>query len=405
MRTMPLGSALAIGALTASLTGAPALHAQEGNRYPATLQFGTGLINTPVAWVSPTNADIWLQTSGKRIPYYVDESAMNFSTKVNSNISIDTHWLGRFSLGVSAYSQNPEYGFFGQALLVKPGQFAFLPAIAVGVRNVGKYDKEDRLLVAHDIELQGTGYEEVISGYANNFKTSPTVYGVATQEFQLGGAGASLSLGYGNGLFSDDGDLGDAYNEKGQIASGLFFGTRFVFHPSLNTTLTVLGENDAWDWNAGIIGDYRGITLGVYGTELEEGGKDCSTNEAGLCRVYNYSKLNVSLGYSGNIIDISRGVILRTRITDLTREQQRLRAEIIARERRISRLEAELRRAQAGELAEIARRRQELERQISDEREAIKRAVERLEQLERGRPPATPPSNPPQSSGTTPPSY
>jgi hypothetical protein len=40
-----------------------------------------------------------------------------------------------------------------------------------------------------------------------------------------------------------------------------------------------------------------------------------------------------------------------------------------------------LRRAQAGELAEIARRRQELEQQIQEEREAIRRATERLEQL------------------------
>jgi len=405
MRTMPLGGALVVGALTASLVSAPVLKAQAGNPYPATLQFGTGIINIPVAWISPTNADLWIQTSGKGIPYYVDPSEMNFATKVNSNISLETHWLGRFSVGVSAYSQNPEYGFFGQALLLKPGQFAFLPGIAVGVRNVGKYNKEDRLLVAHDIELQGTGYEEVIANYADRFDTSPTVYGVATQNFQLGGTEAGVTVGYGNGLFSEDGGLGRAYNDKGQIASGLFLGTRFVFHPSLNTTLSFLGENDGWDWNAGLVGDYRGISVGVYGTELEEGGKDCATNDRGLCRVYNYSKLNVSLGYNGNIVDISRGVILRGRVTDLTREQKRLRAEIIARERRIRRLEAELRRAQAGELAEIARRRQELERQITDEREAIKRAVERLEQLEKGRPPATPPSNPPQSSGITPPSY
>ena len=119
--------------------------------------------------------------------------------------------------------------------------------------------------------------------------------------------------------------------------------------------------------------------------------------------MYNYAKLNVSLGYSGNIIDISRGVLLRTRITDLEREQQRLRQEIAARERRIRGLEVTLREAQAGELREIARRRTELEQQIQQERDAIRRAMERLEQLERGQRPPTPPANPPANPPAQPP--
>lgn len=399
MRIMPPGgTAMFAGALVAAMALPSALCAQQRDPYPATLQFGTGLINIPTAWVSPTNSDIWIQTSGKVIEHYVEPSEMNVSTRWNSNLSIDTHWLGRFSIGVSAYSQNPEWGFFGQALLVKPDQFPNVPSIAIGVRNVGKYEHEDRLLVGHDIVLDpvDSTYDESTGVFAEGFSTSPTFYGVATQEFGFAGTwSGSLSLGYGNGLFSDDGDLGDDYNLKGQIAEGLFFGGRVVAHPSLNTSITLLAENDGWDWNAGLIGDWRGITLGVYGTELEEGSRDpgkCS-NE-GLCRVYNYAKLNVSLGYSGNIIDISRGVLLRSRISELEREQQRLRSEIASRERRITSLETALRRAQAGELAEIARRRQEMEQQIEEEREAIRRATERLEQLERQRQPP-PPANPP----------
>jgi hypothetical protein len=165
--------------------------------------------------------------------------------------------------------------------------------------------------------------------------------------------------------------------------------------------------------DAGVVGDWRGISLGIYGTELEEGSRSdakCARNGAALCRVYNYAKFNVSLGYSGNIIDISRGVILRSRITDLAREQQRLRAEIAARERRIAGLEVSLRRAQASELAQIAAQRQALEKQIADEREAIRQATERLQQLERSRtppanPPANPPARPPQGAGAPPPSF
>ena len=401
MRMLPPGgTAIITGALVAALALPSALSAQQRVPYPATLQFGTGLINIPVAWVSPINSDIWIQTSGKVIEHYIEPSEMNMSTRWNTNLSFDTHWLGRFSVGVSAYSQNIDWGFFGQALLIKPGQFANVPSIAIGVRNVGSYDNEDRLLVGHDIRLDpnDSTYNQETGVFYDDFSTAPTLYGVATQEFSSGSMwSGSISLGYGNGLFSDDGELGDDYNLKGQIAEGLFFGGRVVAQTSPNTSISLLAENDGWDWNAGIIGDWRGITLGIYGTELEEGSRNpskCPNIEA-LCRIYNYAKMNVSLGYSGNIIDISRGVLLRTRISELEREQQRLRSEIASRERRIAGLEAALRTAQAGELAEIARRRQELEQQIQEEREAIRRATERLEQLERQRQPPPPPANPP----------
>ena len=402
MRTMRT-SATWLVAIVATLAVAPVAHAQEGNEpYPATLHYGTGLINTPVAWVSPMSGDGWFNISGKRIQYYGPADA-TFATQFNTNVSLDTHWAGRFSIGVSAYSQNPEWGFFGQALLLKNNQVGFLPGIAVGVRNLGPYEHEERFLIGHDIKLnEATGeYEEVVVN--ENFKTSPTFYGVATKDFALSSMNArlpatrmSLSVGYGNGIFSDDGEGGAAYNEKGTIASGLFLGTRVVTHPTLNTTVTVLAENDAWDWNAGVVFNWRGLSAALYGTELEEGGRE---NENG--QIYNYTKINFALGYSGNIFDIARGVILRTRITDLTREQQRLRMDIAARNRRIAGLEVTLRQAQAGELTDIARRRAELEQQINEDREAIRRATERLNQIEQtgGRlpPPTTtpPPTSPP----------
>jgi hypothetical protein len=409
MRTMRSPVGLMPRAFAASLLLASAVSAQEAptvqrTPYPATLQFGTGLINIPVAWVSPRNADMWLNTSGKTIDHYVNVDAMNWAPRWNTNIAIDTHWLGRFSVGAAAYSQNPEWGFFGQVLLLREQDFqGYVPSLAVGVRNIGPYDHSDRLLIAHDIRLEGVQYVEDRLAVFDDLKSTPTFYAVATKEFGAPMAtSGSVSLGWGNGLFNDDGGLGDRYNDKGTIADGLFFGGRVSFHPTLNTTVTVLGENDAWDWNFGILGDWRGISLGIYGTELEEGSRDPS--KCDLCRVFNYRKWNVSLGYAGNLIDISRGVILRTRVTELTREQFRLRAEIANRERRIRALEVALRRAQAGELADIARRREELERQIQEERDAIRRAEERLQNIDRRPPQQTPPpqtpppSNPPPSS-------
>jgi uncharacterized coiled-coil protein SlyX len=138
----------------------------------------------------------------------------------------------------------------------------------------------------------------------------------------------------------------------------------------------------------------------VYGTELEEGGR----NGSGFY-VYNYTKFNVNLGYSGNIIDISRGVLLRTRITELTREQQRLNAEIAVRGRRIAGLEVALRKAQAGELAGLASKRAELEKSVQEERDAIRRAEERLRSIQQNQTPSSPaptPTPPPSSGGTPP---
>lgn len=404
------GWALAVAAGTAGAQEA----APSGDRYPSTLHFGTGLINTPVAWIAPRSAEVFIQTSGKTIPSFPDKSKQSLPSLFNTNISIDTHWWNRVSLGVSAYSQNPEWGFFGQALLLKDNQFAFLPALAVGFRNLGPYNREERFLIGHDTCLQGSTYNECVPGYFDGFKSSPTLYGVLTKGFALSNvmgrlpaAMMSLSVGMGNGIFKDDGGLGKSYNRRGTIADGLFLGTRVTMHPSLNTRVTILAENDGWDYNAGVVLDWRGVTLGLYGTELEEGGRDSTKNTEGPLAnnlIYNYTKFNISLGYSGNIKDIARGVVLRTRITELTREQERLRLEVAARERRIARLEEQLRRAQAGELADIDRRRRELDEQVQGEREEIRKATERLRELERNQPtppPSTPPPSTPSSSSTT----
>jgi hypothetical protein len=316
---------------------------------------------------------------------------------VNTNLSAETHWMGRFTVGASYYDQNPDWGLFGQVLLLRDGDVPFLPGLAVGVRNLGNCKTQDRFFAGCDVQLDSAGtYQRVEGAFYKDFNTRGTLYGVLTKEVgtrsfigSLPGS-ASFTLGWGNGVFSDDGNLGDAYNSKGTIAKGLFGGVRLATHPSLNTTLNFLVENDGWDWNAGLQGDWRGITLGVYGTELEQ-----SSTRDPRTLIYNYRKWNVGLGYSGNIIDISRGVILRTRITALAREEQRLRYEIRNRERRIQVLEVALRRAQAGELADIEKRRRELESEVSAEREAIRQANERLKQIEQGQRPQTPPQNPP----------
>src|SRR5215210_120533 len=104
MRRKRLGRTWLAAVVLASVAATPPVAAQVLDPYPATLQFGTGLINTPVAWVSPTWADTWVQTSAKTLPSFPG-SSMSVSTLLNTNISIDTHWRW-FSVGAAAYSQN-----------------------------------------------------------------------------------------------------------------------------------------------------------------------------------------------------------------------------------------------------------------------------------------------------------
>jgi len=390
----------------ATAAAASSSSAQQVEPYTQTLQFGAGYINTPAAWVSRRSADSWLTLGAKDLPSFGDPSKNGLASRLNTNLALDTHWGGRVSIGASLYSQNPEWGLFGQALLLRDGDFGFLPGLAVGARNIGKYEHEDRFLIGHDVVLDSAGdYDDIVVPRYDNFKTAPTLYAVLTKEIPLsaysenGRSAMSVSVGYGNGLFRDDGDLGDQYNNSGTIARGLFLGSRYIVHPSPNTTLTVLAENDGWDWNAGVVGEWRGVTVGLYGTELEAGGRK---GEAEGFNVYNYTKFNFAVGYSGNVRDISHGVVLRSRITEMTREQRRLRGEIASRERRIERLEGQIGDARAGDLARIDKRRQELESQVQAEREAIKRASDRLRELEQGGAKPVPPK-PTQPPGSQPP--
>lgn len=415
MRTLRPSVALSILALGAALVAVPAASAQDSSAtmpaeppqndlYPATLDFGTGLIDDPVAWVSPASGDVWVQTSAKHIPYnLVNQTALNTAAQWNTNLSLDSHWGGRYELGFSLYSQNPEWGFFGQALLLKEEQGKSWPAIAVGFRNLGPYPHEERMLVGHDVQIDSTGNgSDITAPYARHFHSTPTLYGVATKSFAVGRTSdASLTLGYGDGLFSDDGGLGKNYNDKGTVAKGLFFGGRYAIHPSANTRLDFLAENNGWDWNAGVVGTWRGISLGIYGTELEEGSK--SPSKGTFYSVYNYTKVNLSLGYSGNIYDIGRGTMLRSRVGELQREETRLHLELAKREERITALDDQLRKAQAGELAEVAKRRQTLESEIQAERDAIQKAEDRLKALQAGdqKPPVKPPQSPPAAPDST----
>ena len=147
------------------------------------------------------------------------------------------------------------------------------------------------LLIAHDMS-SGFEYEQEVISFFRDLKSMPTLYAVATKEFGAPPPRAAAFVGWGNGLFIDDGGLVTSTTSKGTLVDGLFLGGRVAFHPP-NTTLTVwprttpgTGTRRHCDW--------RGITLGLYGTELEKG--RAIRRSAALPRLQ-LRKWNVSLGY------------------------------------------------------------------------------------------------------------
>ena len=276
---------------------------------------------------------------------------------------------------------------YGQVLAIKENEFSSaMPAIAVGFRNLGPYPHEERLLIGTDVTVDSAGHShEITPYYFKGFHTAPTFYAVATKNIAVHASWLStvgLTLGGGNGIFSQDGGLGSSYSKSGTVLRGMFFGVRTVSHPSANTSISVVAENNGFDYNAGIIAGWRGLSIGLYGSELGKG----TTREASSFYIYNYSKFDFALSYNGNFIDVAHGQWLRVQITELQREQQQLNKEIKDRTQIINKLETQLAQLQQSEFRDSAKQRQQLEQQLQQEREAIQRANDRLKQLQGGNP-------------------
>src|SRR6185437_3712893 len=111
-----------------------------------------------------------------------------------------------------------------------------------------------------------------------NFSTAETVYGVATKSFSLSdvnrnwpNVGLSFTLGYGNGLFKNDGGLGSAYAKHS--TGGVFGGAKVEFYPSSRSAVSLMFENNAWDYNLGAVLNYRGSWRGCTGRRWVPGAR------------------------------------------------------------------------------------------------------------------------------------
>ena len=396
-RRVVTAATIGLGALASPLA------AQQ--TYPQTLYWGAGLVDIPVAWVAPLSGDFALNYSVKTFEKG-DQTVtkINYNDQLNSQLTFSLSVFGRVEAGVAFYSSNPEYGFFGQALVLNEEQFRgrpggwFIPSIAFGVRGIGPYDQIDRFGIGYSLLPPNPGspnYRHVADSIHESFDVTPTVYGVGTKSFSLADirsgwpdVNLSISVGYGNGLFSEDGELGDAYAKNS--TGGLFGGLKVDFTPTPNTVLSLMAENNAWDYNVGASLDWRGMRAGLYWTELGAGAArspDNTTTEAAARALYNYSKFAFTLGLQSNIFALLKGDFLRTRVTQLERQREALLAEIQTRQQRIAALELEINRYEAQNLLELEQRRAAAEAELRAGREALQRLEERLRRIEERAPP------------------
>lgn len=350
--------------------------------YNPTLNFGTGLVSIPAAWVSPANGDLFASISARAIGdgSYVPRAQ---NSRWDFTESLEAHLGGRVSLGFSMYSlSNQSVGAFGQVLLVRQPDVGarWLPSVAIGALNVGASRYVDRFVT-------GTvRASDVVPGGAA-INGSPTFYGVMTRDFRFDRNSASVTVGYGNGLFSNTGGLDTVYNKSGTIAKGLFFGGRFVMPAGDNSVLSLLVDNNGFDFSAGAEFTLGHLTAGIFMTELEEK-SGVPANHA----LANYQKLAIKLAYSASIPDILRGSQQRSEAAEAQLEVRRLRQEIAQREVRSAQLRELLARARQSADRSAADEQARLIKQLEAERAAMQKAAERLQQLQKatGKPPASP---------------
>jgi len=372
--------------------------------FPQTLYWGSGLIDIPVAWASPLSGDFALNYSAKRFRAGPGVTSSGYSDRMNSQFTLSGAALGRLEGGVAFYSSNPEYGFFLRGVLVteedlnlRGGALKWFPAVAVGVRNLGKYSHIDRFGAGYEIlppNGQDGNSRHVADSLHQGFDTAPTLYAVATKSMvfnQFHGMGLSLTLGGGNGLFSDDGGLGAAYAKN--ATGGFFYGAMADFPVTPDFRVNVMAENNAWDFNLGAVAVYRGLRAGFYVTELGAGSSEPSTGGLTPERYYNYRKIAFTLGWQSNVMALVRGDFLQKRAERLAHERDQLLVDINERQQRVTALQSELDRYEAQNLLELEQRRAAVETQLRQEKETLRRLEDRLKRLEQQRgvpPPAKP---------------
>lgn len=336
-----------------ALLVAPAVLGAQRPAFAPTLFWESGLINAPAAYVAPLGGDI--SFNFVRVTLTGSETQPDLARNTNYNLSLAGSLWGRGELGISVFTGDPSSGLFGKVMLVdqtngtwRRGLIHWLPSVAVGVRNIGGEILLNRLA----------------SSGSTRITEAPSLYGVATRTIALGAVRAgddprpaaqiSLTAGWGTGLFRDDGGLGSAYAPS--AALGAFGGVTLDFATASLSGLSLIVEHDAWAMNAGVRGDFRGIRLAAYATELD-GAK----------------RFALSMGWQANILTILRGNRLEQRTAQVERAQGDLARQARQAEQRIELIQGQIDALRAIASQQQTVERTDLERRLREEQDALKR--------------------------------
>ncbi|MBM4194111.1 MAG: hypothetical protein FJ202_07010 [Gemmatimonadetes bacterium] len=331
--------------------------------YGPTMFWESGLVNIPAAYVAPLGGD--LNVSFTRLNLSGTEVGSAQLLTASQNIALSASLWGRAEAGISVFSGDLRNGFFAKAMLVdetdgiwRRGLRHWLPSVAVGVRNLGTEKQLDRL---------------ALTGNAN-VSTAPSMYGVATRTFVLAkGTDAAhpklqvgLTAGYGTGLFKDDGGLGERY--AAAPTGGAFGGAVADIALGRNSSLTLMAEQDAWDVNAGVRLDVRGLRIAYSIIEL--GAAEELKN--GITTVAS-RKSSVTIGWQTNILSLVRGNRLEERTARTEQAQGDLQRQVQIAQQRIDAISGQLDALRVVTGADRAAERAALERQLREEQDTLKR--------------------------------
>ena len=262
----------------AALTLALLPHAGTGQalKMPATLRYGSGLMDIPVASVLPHLA---ITGTYSRFSVSIAETlAYTRSGELIGRGGAYEKWLadGSFAIGLfdrvelGATIQHYDSISNGGNMVGAFGRLSVLPQsverfdLAVGARYITSPSFGDAYV--GDLQPNRFGHPDYrvaqSSGRADDFNSNLTPYVVGTANLPISDASfVSLTLGWGAGLFSAGGDL-DFYSEVS--SGGVFAGSAVHFGLGGGRLLNLMAEFNGFDTNAGLQFDLGGVRVGAF---------------------------------------------------------------------------------------------------------------------------------------------
>lgn len=360
-----MGRRLAVFACALGGVAAPA--AAQRATFTPTLYWESGLIDTPAAWASPLGSDIAFHATRVQMDSTAPLGPIGRASQ-GYNFSMSASLWGRAEVGVSIFTSNLKGGLFAKGMIwdqmdgaFRTGLVHWMPSVAVGMRNVGNE----------------SGLTRWAEPGTTGFKTSPTLYAVATRTMALGAdvepgtrakAQFTVNVGVGNGLFSDHGGLDTLYAKH--ATGGFFGGAKLDLVTSRFSNLALIAEHNGWDFNVGAVYEVRGLRFGAYLLEADAGSASATS--------WSYRKAAFTVGWQTNLLALVRGNKMEARVAQMEREREELAREIRAGEARVQSLESQLRSVEGATEADRRAQRALLEQKLREEQEALRRLQERL---------------------------